>query len=105
MSKGMNPNDLFNQARKMKDEMARVQAGLRERIVEGTSGGGLVRAQASCDQSLVGLRIEPSAVDTQDLSLLEDLVVAAVNQALKKASEIAQGEMSKVTGGLSLPGL
>ncbi len=102
---GFNMNDMMKQAQQMQTEMARVQKELAERVVEGTSGGGAVTAFASGDQKLVKITIDPDAVDEDDVETLEDLVLTAVNNALKEAGDLAQKEMNSVTGGLNLPGM
>ncbi len=89
----------------MQQQLQAVQAELAQRTVEATSGGGMVRATARCDGSLSALKIDPQAVNPADVSLLEDLVLAAVNNALTLARETAAAEMNRVTGGANLPGL
>ena len=96
---------MLRQAQKMQKDMARIQEELKERVVEGSSGGGAVKAFVNGQQELLSLKIEPSAVDPQDLSLLEDLVTAAVQNGLKASRELLQAEMQKATGGLGLPGM
>lgn len=96
---------LLRQAQKMQRDVKRVQDELRERIVEGTAGGGAVKATVNGNKDLIAVKIQKEAVDLQDLGMLEDLVVAAVAAAMKKAEELQKGEMQKVTGGLNLPGL
>ena len=89
----------------MQKEMARVQEELGEITVESSAGGGVVKIVANCHQELQEVHIDPAAVDPDDPTLLEDLVLTAVNDALKKSRERAAEEMEKVTGGLKLPGL
>lgn len=89
----------------MQQQLQAVQAELAQRTVEATSGGGMVRATARCDGSLTALKIDPQAVNPADVALLEDLVLAAVNNALSLARETAAAEMNRVTGGANLPGL
>jgi hypothetical protein len=96
---------LLRTAQDMQKKMAKVQEDLKERVVEGSAGGGMVTAQANGRQELLVVKISKDVVDPTDISMLEDLVVAAVNQALKKSQELMQKEMAKVTGGLSMPGL
>lgn len=96
---------LLRQAQKMQREMKRVQDDLRERIVEGTSGGGAVKATVNGNKDLVAIKIQKEAVDVNDLGMLEDLIVAAVGAAMKRADELQKGEMQKVTGGMNLPGI
>jgi nucleoid-associated protein EbfC len=100
-----NLGDLMKQAQRMQRDVGRIQEELKERYVEGSSGDGAVKAIASGAGEVVKLEIKPEAVDMDDLSLLEDLVVAAVNAALTKAEDLKQKEMGKVTGGMNLPGL
>ena len=101
-----NMADLFKQAQKMQDEMARVQESLEQMTVEGAAGGGVVTATANGKQKLVSIQIDPEVIQSDDKEMLEDLVVAAVNQALDKAQEMSQQEMQKVAGGMlgNLPG-
>ncbi len=94
---------MLRQAQKMQKDMARIQEDLKERIVEGSAGGGVVKAFVNGQQELVSLKIDPSAVDPQDLSMLEDLVTAAVQNGLKASRELMQAEMQKATGGMGLP--
>mgnify|MGYP000036673201 FL=1 len=96
---------LMKQAARMQQQMQAVQAELAQRTVEATSGGGMVRATARCDGTLAALKIDPQAVNPSEVALLEDLVLAAVNNALNLARETAAAEMGKVTGGMNLPGL
>jgi DNA-binding YbaB/EbfC family protein len=100
-----NMGELFKQAQDMQRRMARVQEELKERVVEFAAGGGMVTAQANGAQELVAVKISKEVVDPSDIGMLEDLVVAAVNGALKKAAELHQKELGKITGGLNLPGL
>lgn len=96
---------MMRQAQKMQKEMQRVQESLKERIVEGTAGGGAVKALVNGQQELVAVKIDPSVIDPQDPSMLEDLVAAAVQNGLKASRELMAAEMQKVTGGLGLPGM
>ena len=76
-----------------------------ERTVESTAGGGVVRVVANGKQELVSIEIKPEAVDPEDVEMLQDLVLTAVNDALKKAQEMVSSEMGKLTGGINLPGM
>ena len=96
---------MLRQAQKMQKDMARIQEELKERIVEGTAGGGMVKALVNGQQELVSVKIDASVIDPADLGLLEDLVVAAVQNGLKASRDLMQAEMQKVTGGMSLPGM
>jgi hypothetical protein len=104
---GLNINKLMKQAKEMQDKMAQVQAELKERVVEAGSGGGAVTAYVNGQQELVSLKIKPEVLKTDDASMVEDLIVAAINQAMKKAKDMAQEEMNKITGGLgaNFPGM
>ncbi|HKK00862.1 MAG TPA: YbaB/EbfC family nucleoid-associated protein [Desulfuromonadales bacterium] len=103
MSKGL--GNIMKQAQQMQQKMNRVQAELAERQVEATVGGGMVTAVVNGQQQLVSLKIEKGVVDPEDVEMLQDLVLAAVNEALKKSQEMVQEEMGKVTGGFNIPGL
>ena len=103
MSKGL--GNIMKQAQMMQKKMAELQADLEQRQVEATAGGGMVTAVVTGKQQLVSLAIEPAAVDPQDVEMLQDLVMAAVNEAIRKSQEMVQQEMSKVTGGMNIPGL
>lgn len=101
---GLDLNRLMKQAQDIQKATAKVQEDLKERIVEGTSGGGVVSVKANGQTEIMAVKIKPEAVDLKDLSLLEDLIAAAVNQAVKKAKELAEAEMQKATGGAIPPG-
>jgi len=96
---------LLRQAQKMQREVKRVQDELRERVVEGTSGGGAVKATVNGAKEVVAVKIQKEAMDPTDPGMLEDLIVAAIAAAMKKADDLQKAELSKVTGGLNLPGL
>jgi nucleoid-associated protein EbfC len=95
----------MKQAQLMQQKMARMQQELETREVEASSGGGMVTAVVNGKQQVISLKIEPSVVDPEDLEMLQDLVMAAVNEAIKKSQDMIQEEMAKVTGGLNIPGL
>ncbi len=101
--KGM--NDLMRQAQIMQKKMAKAQEELKTKTVEASSGGGMVTVVATGGQDIQSVKIDPSAVDPNDLTMLEDLVLAATNEALKMAREMVEVEMSELTGGLNLPGM
>ncbi|MDO9515529.1 MAG: YbaB/EbfC family nucleoid-associated protein [Syntrophales bacterium] len=96
---------LMKQAQQMQAKMMRVQEELETKTVEAASGGGMVTAVVNGKHELVSLKIEKDVVDPADIEMLQDLVVAAVNEGVRKAQEMAQEEMSKLTGGLNIPGL
>jgi DNA-binding YbaB/EbfC family protein len=102
MVKGFNP---MQQVKMLQDKMAKMQEELADKTVESSSGGGMVTAIMNGRQELVGLKIDRQVVDPNDVEMLEDLVVAAINDALRKSQEMAAGEMGKIAGGLNLPGL
>ena len=98
-----NLEKLMKQAAQMQQKMEQIQAQLAQRTVEASSGGA-VKVTARCDGSLAAIKINPEALNPADAQLLEDMVLAAANQALGQAKEIANAEMGKATAGLSLPG-
>ena len=97
--------NLQRMAQQMQQEMLRVQGELESATVDGSAGGGVVSATVTGKQELVSITIDPSAVDPGDVEMLQDLVVAAVNDALRASRELAEQKMAAVTGGLRLPGM
>jgi nucleoid-associated protein EbfC len=97
--------DIMRQAQKMKKDMARIQEELAERVVTGTSGGGMVTALVNGQQDVVKIELKPEVVDPDDVPMLEDLICAAVNDGMKKAKALAEKEIQKATGGMLPPGL
>jgi DNA-binding YbaB/EbfC family protein len=89
----------------MQQQMARVQEELETATVDGSAGGGVVKATVTGKQVLVGLAIDPAAVDPEDVEMLQDLVMAAVNEGLRKSQQLAEQKMGAVTAGLRIPGL
>lgn len=102
---GGNMQQLARQAQKLQQNMEKLQAELDERTFDASSGGGMVSAQVNGKRELLSVTIKPEAVDPDDVEMLEDMVRAAVNEALRMAAETVEREMSKMTGGLSMPGL
>ena len=100
---GGNMNNMIRQAQKMQQDMMKAQEELESKTYEAQAGGGVVSAVVSGKKELVSVAIDPEAVDPDDVEMLQDLIVAAVNEALRKASDDASSQMSKLTGGLSLP--
>ncbi|HEX4350505.1 MAG TPA: YbaB/EbfC family nucleoid-associated protein [Verrucomicrobiae bacterium] len=96
---------MMKQAQRMQQQMEQVQAQLATRTVEATSGGGAVKVTAKCDGTIAAIKVDPQALNPSDAQLLEDMILTATNQALNQAKDIANTEMSKVTAGLSLPGM
>ena len=102
----MNIQKLMKEAQKAQERVAEVQKRLSKLTTEGSSGGGLVIVKATGDGNITGINIDPSAVDTNDLELLEDLLVAAISDAQRKSKELQEQEMGSAMGGLGgLPGL
>jgi len=97
--------DLMKQAQRMQQEMMRIQQELATKTVEASSGGGMVTVVVNGRQEMVSISIEPSVVDPDDVEMLQDLIMAAVNEGLAKSQDMVKEEMAKVTGGLSIPGL
>ena len=100
---GGNMNNMIRQAQKMQQDMMKAQEELESKTYEAGAGGGVVSATVSGRKELVSVAIDPEAVDPEDVEMLQDLIVAAVNEALRKANEDAANQMSKLTGGLNLP--
>ncbi len=96
---------LFQQAQKMQKELKAVQEDLKQRMVLGESGSGLIKVYANGQQEILKIEIDPQAVDADDTDMLEDLILVAVQQALEKAKELSDQETSRVTGGMSFPGM
>ncbi len=103
----MNLQKMMKQVQKMQGDMARVQEELKSLTVEGSAGGGAVKVEANGAQQIQKITISPEVVDPGDVVMLEDLVLAAINEALRRSTELAQSEMAKVTGGMNLylPGM
>ncbi|NLG36830.1 MAG: YbaB/EbfC family nucleoid-associated protein [Clostridiales bacterium] len=102
---GGNMQQLMRQAQKMQQDMARIQEELAEREVEAASGGGMVKAVVTGKKELKSITIAPEAADPDDIEMLQDLILAAVNEALRGVDQMTEGEMGKLTGGLGLPGM
>jgi hypothetical protein len=97
--------DLMKQAQRLKAEMERIQAEAAAKTVEGSAGGGMVTAVANGKGDLLSVRIDPAAVREEDMDMLQDLITAAANAALRKARELLAQDVSRLTGGFGLPGL
>jgi nucleoid-associated protein EbfC len=94
-----------NMMRQMQNRLMKIQEDLANETIEATAGGGVVKAVATGQQKLVSVEIDPSAVDPDDVEMLQDLIVVAVNDALTKAQELAAERLSALTGGMKIPGL
>ncbi len=101
--KGM--GNMMKQAQKLQAKMLRLQDELAAKTVESTAGGGMVRVVANGKQQVVAIQIEKEVVDPEDVDMLQDLILAAVNDALTQSQEMVSTEMAKLTGGMSIPGL
>ena len=101
--KGM--GNMMKQAQKLQAKMLRLQDELAEKTIESTAGGGMVKVVANGKQQIVAIQIEKEVVDPDDVEMLQDLVMAAVNDALTKSQEMVSAEMAKLTGGFNIPGL
>ena len=95
----------MRQAQELQAKLARAQAELAEAIIETSSGGGAVKVTVNGQQQVLSVKISPEAINPDDVEMLEDLVMTAVNEALTKAQELAAERMGKLTGGLNIPGL
>jgi len=101
----MNMEDLLKQAQQFQQKMGMIQEELSQKVVTGTAGGGMVTATVNGKGELIGLAIEQDIVNADDVQMLQDLVLAAVNDGLNKARELGREEMGKLTGGMNLPGM
>ena len=102
---GMDLNAMMKQVQQMQAEMASAQEKLKDEVVDASAGGGMVKAKMSGDLRLLELKIDPQAADPEDVELLEDMVLAAVNEALRAAQELASSKLGGIAGGMGLPGL
>jgi DNA-binding YbaB/EbfC family protein len=98
-----NMQQMLKQAKKMQEQLSRVQEELATKTIEAQSGGGMVKAVVSGKQELISLSIEPEALEQGDKEMLEDLIVAAINEGLRRSREMMEEELSKVTGGFKPP--
>ena len=101
--KGM--GNMMKQAQKLQSKMLKMQEELAEKTVETSAGGGMINVVANGRQQVISITIDKEVVDPDDVEMLQDLVLAAVNDALNKAQEMVAGEMGKLTGGMNIPGL
>ena len=101
---GGNMNQMMKQVQKMQKDMEKMQSELEEAVVEATVGGGAVTCKANGKKEVVSIKISEDVIDPDDVDMLEDLVLAAVNEALRKAEEKMESEMKKITGGMNIPG-
>ncbi len=100
-----NMGNLMNQAKMMQNRLAQIQEEMAQKSVEASAGGGMVTVTANGRQEILSVKIAPEVVNPEDVEMLQDLVQAAINDALRKSQEMMAQEMAKVTGGLKIPGL
>jgi nucleoid-associated protein EbfC len=108
MAQGPNMNQMMKQVQQMQAEMLKAQEDLKNEIVEASAGGGMVTVKMTGELQLTELKIDPEAIDPEDADLLQDMVLAAINEAIRSAQELASAKMNQATGGLGglgLPGL
>ena len=101
---GMNMNNLMKQAKQMQRQMEELQEGLEEKVLEVTAGGGAVKVVITGKKQIKELVLSPDVVDPDDIEMLQDLVTGAVNEAIRQMDELVNGEMSRLTGGMGVPG-
>lgn len=100
-----NMGKLMKQAQQLQDKMSKLQEEMAEKTIEATAGGGMVKVVANGKQQVVSIQIEKEVVDPEDVEMLQDLILAAVNDALNRAQAMVSEEMNKLTGGMNLPGM
>lgn len=100
-----NMNKMMKQVQKMQADMARIQSELEERTYEATAGGGVVKVTVNGKNEVLDIKIDPEVLDPDDVEMLQDLILAAANEALKKAQETMSAEMGKLTGNMKIPGM
>ncbi|WP_240675761.1 YbaB/EbfC family nucleoid-associated protein [Ammoniphilus sp. CFH 90114] len=100
-----NMNNMMKQVKKMQEQMMKAQEELKEKTVEGTAGGGVITVVVNGHKEVKDVKIKPEVVDPDDVEMLQDLILAAVNDAMKQVDEINNKEMGKLTGGMNIPGL
>ena len=102
---GMNMNSMLKQAQKMQRKMEEMQNSLAEKTMEVSAGGGAVKVTVNGEKQLLALAISPEVVDPDDIEMLQDLVMTAVNEAIRQMDEAVNSQMSQITGGMNMPGL
>ena len=103
MAKGL--GNMMKQEHQMQKKMERVQEDMEQREVEASAGGGMVTVVVNGKQQVLSVKIDPSAVDPEDVEMLQDLIMVAINEAIRQSQDMMQQEMSKLTGGMNIPGL
>lgn len=102
---GGSMSKMLKQAKQMQEQIGKMQEELEQKEIESSSGGGAITVKITGKQMITSLKINPEAVDLGDIELLEDMVIAAVNEGIKKSQEMVSSEMARITGGLKIPGL
>ncbi len=102
-NKGM--KDLMKKAQKMQQDLAKAQEELANKIVEGSAGGGMVKVEMNGKNQIISLKLDKEVVDPEDVEMLEDLIIAAINEAQEKITQTSQDELGKLTGGINIPGM
>jgi hypothetical protein len=105
MPGGMNMNNMLKQAQKMQKKMEEMQAALAEKTLEVSAGGGAIKVKINGEKQLMDLTISPDVVDPDDVEMLQDLVLSAVNEAIRQMDDAVNSQMSQITGGMNMPGL
>ena len=100
-----NMANMMKKVQKLQADMAKLQEELKTRTLEATAGGGAVKVQINGEKQITAIKIDPSAVDPDDIEMLEDMIMASVNEAIKKVDDMMAQEMGKLTGGMKLPGM
>jgi DNA-binding YbaB/EbfC family protein len=100
-----NMNQMMKQVKKLQQEMEKAQEALKEKTVQGTAGGGVVTITANGHKEILSVKIKPEAVDPDDIEMLQDLILTAINDTMKQVDELIQKDMGKYTNGLNIPGL
>lgn len=100
-----NMNQMMKQVKKMQEQMLKAQEQLADKKIMGTSGGGAVTVEVNGHKKVLSINLKPEVVDPEDIEMLQDLVITAVNDALTKAEDLANDDMAKFTGGMKIPGL
>ena len=100
-----NMSGMMKQAQKLQKKMLKMQEELATKTVEATAGGGMVKEIANGSQKIESITLEPEVVDPEDIEMLQDLIIAATNDALNKSQEMVSAQMSKLTGGMNIPGM
>ena len=101
----MNMNKMMKKAKQMQKKMEKMKSEMEEETVEATAGGGVVKVVANGKREIVDMNIDEDAVDPEDVEMLEDLIIAAVNEAMRKVEDMMEEEMGKLTGGMNIPGM